>query len=425
MLTVSNKIFLKTATHQYNQPQYTQAPKQPKLKTLNKDIISFGYIDAPPPSKDLQLYRCIGVRELRALLKGETIEGHSYATSDPRGWAASNWHSGFGHNGRNLYFVTFKTGDKDFDTSDRRDSFVDTRYSVGDYNLSNVTNIRKGHSAHGELVYAEDFENAKKLDKQTKLQEIKRLLKDLKNLQNPTGVNKFLSKIAPKNTNTADEKEIRLVDIYDELGSYANEFPEIIEDLKPLSIKDDRSANLLIKVISDADRHEDLTFVRETLQKFLKNKFPIDETPVNFIKRHGSKEDVRLILDILKAGQNSEYSDIGLTLKKISTPQTHNLIKETYLSGNLDEQYALMDYFEEKPDNAEIARFTLDKYKDRQKNILDTSNYRHPALISMCIKFLEQSGSKADIHLLEEYTKERFSYANDEAADAIKKLKRK
>lgn len=295
MLYITNNILLKTLSRQSTTQQ---SPNSLKFKTENKDTVSFGYIDAPLPSKDLQLYRAIGQRELRALLNGQTIEGHSYATSDPRGWAASNWHSGFAHNNKNPYFVTFKTGDENFDIMDRRDSFADTRYSVGDYNLSNVQNIRKGHNAHGELIYSENFEYAKEIDKQTKLQEIKRLTNELKKLQIRNGINKFLSKIQFNNSETTDKKDIMRACIYDELGSYAKEFPNIIDELKPLSVNDDHCTNMLLNIIADVNRYEDLQFVREQLHKFAEHKFPVDDSSLRFIQKNGSEEDVDLILDI-------------------------------------------------------------------------------------------------------------------------------
>lgn len=378
----------------------------PKLKTLNKDTVSFGYIDAPEPPKDLQLYRCIGESELNALLEGKTMEHSKYATSDPKGWQANDWHNGFNSRKGKIYYITFKTGSENIDIRDRRDSLEDTRYGVGAYNLDNIQNIRKGHNAHGELVWAEDFENAKKSDKENKLKEIERLRNDLKELL-----------YCKPRCNSEIEK------ICDELGSYANEFPEIIDGLKPLLKNDNQCLNMLLGVISDADRPEDWQFVQNELQNFSDNGIRVDNIYlVDYIKKHASDEDVPIFLDIAKNDPNAR-GFIGNILKKIATQKSHSMIKEAYLSGDEHTQYNLIYYFEDKEDRADIARLTLEKYKKQQDEILNIGDYRNSALISECIQILEKHGSKDDISLLEEYAKESFSYANGDAVIAINKLK--
>lgn len=393
MLIMPNKISFKPITLQAK-----QLSNLPKLKTLNKDTVSFGYIDAPRPSKDLQLYRCIGESELNALLEGKTIGYGNYATSDPRGWGARNWHNGFTNHEKNTYFITFKTGDENFEMRDRRDSYEE-------YNLDNIQNIRKGHNVHGELVWAEDFENAKRQDKENKLSEIDRLINNLKEL-----------------SDTNDTNDTKINEIYDELGSYAKEFPNIIDRLKPISENNEEQTGLFFGVIADANRPRDWSFVKNKLQDFLNNDICIDINPLfSYIGRYAQEEDCSMLLDIEKNDKISiDY--LGSILNKFETPQSHSMIKERYLNGNTHTQYNLIDYFKGKEDRADIARFTLDKYKNQQDEILNVGDYNNSALISECVQILEKQGSKDDIPLLEEYTQGNSSYFNYEIKSAINKL---
>lgn len=389
MRITQNGIFFKPIF-----PPSKQILNQPKLKTLSKDTVSFGFTRDKKPSKDLQLYRCIGESELNALLKGETIDnGQIYTTSDPRGWFTSNWHNGFNYKKRNTYFITFKTGDENFYIEDRRDNSSDTRYVVRAYNLDNVQNIRKGHNAHGELVWAEDFENAKKLDKENKLREIDRLLNDLRKL-----------------SDTKDIDDEKIAEIYDELGYYAKEFPEIIDRLKPLSEHSDKLTILLFKAITDANRPDDWLFVKNKLQNFLNNDVCIDiDFLSGYIGNHATEEDIPMLLDIANSNK-LQNNYMGLALSKFEAPEIHSIIKDIYLNGNPLTQHNLLDYFGNKEDIKDIVKYTLEEYKNQQDEMTyryscENNSYENFELIQDCIFYLGRIGSKDDIPLLKDYEK--------------------
>lgn len=371
----------------------------PKLKQLNKDTITFTH--SFKPKSDLQLYRCIGESEFKALLNNETIN-FAYSTSDPKGWLASNWRSGFTNIGnKKNYFVTFKKFDNEEMIFDRRDDENDTRYLIDEYNLSNVESIRKGYNAHGELVYAQDFETAQKLDKINKQKEIKRLVDELKIIQ---------QKNCAKNGDIEIQKQKRIKEIYDELGSYAKEFGEIVDILKPLSSKDNETKKLLLEVIELADRQEDLPFVRKTLREFLDDDFSISSTYL--IYKYGTKDDIGLLLDISKSDKNEAY--VGCALAKLADEEHYSIIEQMYLSGTPKTQNDLIDYFKRLQDKGKIlkiARMTLEMYGVFQ-------NIMTPMVKYECFATLEKYGTMEDIPLLELYN-------NTNAKRAIEKIKQR
>lgn len=377
----------------------------PKIKTLNKDTISFGHLNEPIP-KDLQLYRCIGESEYKALLNGETIN-FAYSTSDPRGWEAWDWHNGFNAGKKDIYFVTYKTIDEDL-IMDKRDYAKDTRYMVDEYNLTNVKNIRKGYNAHGVLVYAENFESALNSDKKEKTKEINRLIGDIKATKKTLAlVRRTTSKTIQGKINSSEELEYKkLKKIYDELASYAEEFPDVVDKLKPVSKDDIYCKKFLPDVIRDANRQEDLQLARNILRELLDKNLPIDE--VVLIGEYGSNEDVDLLLDIAKSDKNKAWVDIALS--KIADTKSYPIIEDTYLNGNAKVQEKMIEFFEGK-DALKIARLTLEKYKNNKREITPYVKYH-------CFGILGRKGSLEDIPLLEKWD-------SFDAEEEIKKIKKR
>ena len=193
----------------YRKPINTSSKQ--KLHGLKQDTVSFGIFMGYLP-KDTQIYRCIGEEEYQKLLNNESISSSGFVTTNPQGWAATNWFDGFmpfnrGH--YNHYFITFKKN-RFSQIADFRDSIKDTKCKIfEDYSLDDIENIRKGNNAHGELVWAENFEEEKEKDILNKKETISWLI-DLYN----------------SNFSKIDKRKIK-----DELLSYQKEFPEIGEIL--------------------------------------------------------------------------------------------------------------------------------------------------------------------------------------------------
>ncbi len=419
MLTISNNITFKASSKKYSAPLHQNSTK---LNTLNKDTVSFGYINAGPVPKDIQLYRAIGKSEFDALFRGEVIEGHSYVTSDPRGWATQNWHNGHNHLDKDGYFVTFKTNRPNLDIMDRRDSLEDTRYSVGNYTLDDVANIRKGHTAHGELVYAENFETEKAKDIQNKKKEINRLVKIIQSQKEPSALQKCIDYIIKRDTSS--ERDAILVDAFDELGSYCKEFPEIVDNFKNTDFNDERKAYFVMQLVKDADRKDDLPFVRKYVAHCLDNDVKINDKVWSYFQKHGEHQDAKLLLDLVKNYDDKDL-DISSALKKLVNENDYPTIEKTFLDGDIKTKYCLIFLFKGTKDDVKMARHVLDLYKNDQETVLEEGDYKDKALISECMKIIQKSGTADDIKLVEPYAKHDYCYVNDDAKDAFKYLKKK
>ena len=149
---------------------------------------------------------------IKKLINNETISSSGFVTTNPQGWAATCWNDGFvpiNKGGYNYYFITFKKGRFD-KIADFADSAKDTKHRIYEnYSLADIENIRKGYNAHGELVWAENFEEEKAKDVSEKKSIISWLIGIL-NCNNPR----------------LDKRIVK-----DELLSYQKEFPEIVGNL--------------------------------------------------------------------------------------------------------------------------------------------------------------------------------------------------
>jgi|GEM_PF-5836998 len=200
ILNITNYLF-------NSQIQSNRSTTNLRLKPqLSKDTVSFKGRTYDNNNPNTQLYRGVGATEIKALCEGKTIEGVSYATSDPRGYRGCNWASGGGYG---EYYITFNKNKITF--RDHRDYDEDTRYLVNEYNLADVETIRKGQNNHGELIYSMDLENGKKNDILAKQKDIRDILVSLQS-----------GKL------TKEEKEASI----DNLKSYSKEFPMLNEAIE-------------------------------------------------------------------------------------------------------------------------------------------------------------------------------------------------
>lgn len=250
-----------------------------KIQSLQMDTISFGYLNKKVP-KDIQLYRCIGESEYQKLINGETISSSGYATSSPKGWQANGWNDGFtpSDSFSNCYFITFKTGRFE-DIIDKRDEEEDTRYGIyDDYSIEDISNIREGFNTHGELVWAENFEEAKEKDIKHKKEEITRLIKIIKNnYQN-------------------HNKE----DVIDELISYGKEFPEIVNLFKQcVDFSDNEQVNDFADIIASLSDDKFLSDFRKCMEYYL-NGYTPKERCFYYLMYHGDRTDLDSYLQIMK-----------------------------------------------------------------------------------------------------------------------------
>lgn len=159
----------------------------------------------------------------------------------------------------------------------------DTRYGIGSYFLEDVANIREGSNAHGKLVYAENFEDAKQEDLKQKKAEIYGL-KDI---------------IINSNDNNARELA------WDELGSYTNEFPKIIELMNPhMDFNNEADVNGYAFSILKADKKIYLPQFRECLKSYLREDIRMHKKVPYFLEKYVDNGDLPLVLDLIK---NKKY----------------------------------------------------------------------------------------------------------------------
>lgn len=265
---------------------YKLNTKQPQvLSQPNKDTVSFGYINIGPVPEDIQLYRTVGKSEVDVLLKGGKIPSGSYVTSNPKGWLGETWLRAFGSMNSEPYFITFKTNSLDpKGIKDRRDSLRDTRYGIGEYSLKNIANIRKGFNIHGELIYAENFEKAKKEDIRYKKAEINKLVESIeKRIEKEQKLISKLKNIFTKGKLTK-ENHVFFIETYIELASYAKEFPKIVDILRPIAEKSPHQNYYLMYVIKEAARKEDLEYVKSYINNSITNNEIVNDRAMEYVE---------------------------------------------------------------------------------------------------------------------------------------------
>ena len=362
----------------------------PKLQPLKKDIVSFGHFTPTEVPDDIQLYRCIGKEEYQKLINGEAVFSSGYATSDPKGWEARGWNDGFVPEDSNSeqYFITFKT-DRSFNVIDKRHSENETRYRIMDeYSLDDISNIRKGINTHGELVWAENFEEAKKQDIENKKSEISRLIKIL------------------KNRNIKCNKE----DVIDELISYRKEFPQIssmFEELADFSNSDD--VNNFARIICKLGNDNDLPKFRRCMESYLLG-VPAKEDVFTFLTCHGEESDLNMYTQIAEKNNfqpNNLYIDILANLSeekdyknivnRLDTDKPEDLVLLTHFYKRIDKTGKYLKEVEKTLLKCDKLRRTL-KFSDETNDADNLWN-----AIDICMHYLIKFGNKNSLSVIDLY----------------------
>lgn len=372
---------------------------KPSNYVSSGDVVSFGYLNCDIDD-NLQVYRSISQSELSKLLKGEKVHCKGYVTSDPRGWGALDWNSGYINNkSEPVYFVKFKKGC--LHLRDIRDHENDTRYGFsGIYSLNNVETIHIGANAHGEIVYASDFEKTVKEDKVKKISKIKHLINSI---------------------NTINDSSERKT-LFDELSSYCREFPEIVSEFSDkvdyLNTEDMLGFTTMINA-ADSDEH--LPLFRKCLHSYLLGVTPSNASLAYFI-RHGKKEDLSLIFDLLDSNIFNGFA-IGNLLASIADENDKNFILENLSSTNLSALTAKTVYFLSIFDGVDVDSFR-DIIQDVKLLVANCSSTERSYIVSECAGILGNFGDISDIDRLRPFydSNNPYGYPSLEVAEAIKSL---
>jgi len=357
-----------------------------KYKTLRHDTVSFGYLHEEVP-QDLQVYRCIGESEYKALLNGETIECGKYVTSSPMGWLSKNWNNGFIYNenkGKDVYFITFKIGK--LEITSRRDNEKDSRYGLwSEYTLDDISNIRKGFNTHGELVWAENFIEEKKKDVEHKKIEISKLMAKIE-------------------SNCSIEERKSAID---ELASYSKEFPQIVELFeKFVDYNNENDINDLVYLINKTDCDKFLPQYRKCLNS-IENGVAPHRNFYDFLKKYGSKEDLNTVLNLIKGKHFIEPMNLSQVLNNLTDDVDKDFIIKELNDNDMDNLIILSSFI--------LARDEDGRYSDIMDNILNKGYFFHKNLqeddnetedkinyiIDPCIKYMEKFNIKTAIGTME------------------------
>ncbi|MBO5446594.1 hypothetical protein J6A34_03710 [bacterium] len=334
------------------------------------------------------LYRAIGKSELDELLKPDGfIYGQKYTTGNPMGWGARDWASGFKHGQSDHYFVEFKPNNFDYtQIMDASDYNADSRFVItGGYSLNDVRVIREGTNSHGKIIWA-DSVDVKIEDASKKATSIFHLLKQITSTKNP---------------------EV-LDDAIVELSSYTKEFPQVITALLPRAVADKDFAYKLTYLIAKADDESYVDFIRGYYKDFLKNPedMKIHEMSLHYIAKHGSNEDLDLILSVMQKDKDIMYHTYGvpvyalseekdipklLDLIKTSTPRVQNGILNGFMCGTDDKL------------TSDIVRGILNQYSGLEASVVKRDNDLK-SLLATCVECMFKCGEKRDIPLFKKFT---------------------
>ncbi|MBQ9245700.1 hypothetical protein IJ182_05480 [bacterium] len=341
-----------------------------KLKSLDKDTVSFGF-NQGRVDPDIQLYRCIGQSEYDSLMAGERVLSSGYLTSDPKGWKAYNWNSGF-HDFKTEqnYFITFKKNH--LFVCDARDDEEDTRYVThSSYTLDDIDNIRRGTNVHGEMVYAENDEMIVQDIQQKKLA-IANLLSILKTSSNPTD----------------------RANAWDELISYSVEFPEIIlnlvKDIVDFNSQEDVYGYSTI--ITKYDSPEYMDEYRKCLHSYVSTDI-MPSVDFSYLMHHAQKEDLPDIMKIID--KEKIYSKpAAVILDRISD---EDYVINNLLEDNIKKLDILCYYLKDKNSDGKYNNlFSIILQKAQNIEIDPYSFTGGIAKDSVVRKCKEQLSSKSD-----------------------------
>lgn len=370
------------------------------LKPLLRDTVSFGYLYERPDS-NMQLYRSIGKEEFEKLISGEEVTRRSgYLTSDPRGWHARDWYSGFSfQNEDETYFVTFKPGKLAKRFMSAKDTSTDTRYQLHTgYSIDDVLNIRKGINAHGEIVYSENLERDKKIDQEIKKQEIARI----KNLLVST-----------------DNFEIKN-EAWTELKGYVREFPYIIDDVKDIVDFHDQAdvvgyADLISKVGRESDKSE----YGKCLKAYVEGLTP--SVDFSYLVKYAEDKDISSIMVLLDR-EHIYPEDVARVLNRLCDEQT--VIKD-FLKPDFKKLHVLTLYLSNKNKDGAYTDIYRQVLRIAQTIKADIYDYNYEKTVINSVNQLAVHGDINDISLIKNFCTEDKScfISYTVAKDTIKQIR--
>ena len=386
----TNLYSYKTNSNQYIKQSSIGSYTRPTLRYLQGDIICFKGIEQDAP-EDIQLYRCIGESEFQKLITGELISSSGYATSSPMGWQAKYWDSAFGARKKDSsYFITFKKCFKDI--MDRRDSEKDTRFSIEEkYSLKNIENIRKGINAHGEIVWAENFEKTKKEDVEVKEREINKLVG-----------------MCRQGIPSSKRKEIIA-----ELVSYTREFPNIVELYEPLvDYNKAEDVNNLAYLISEANDGKYLPIYRKCLDCYANGIEPNNKSYA-FLVKQGKREagDLDRIFNLIQNQKYNYTSDLCNALVNLTDEDEIETIVQKLNNNTPSYMNILSEYLLKKDSKGKFLKTVetlFAKTCNPSKEIEDSFDdfLENSCANTNCMRYLENFGNANTIIFLEKLCKE-------------------
>ncbi len=386
----------------------------PRFNTpLSADTVSFGYLHEDV-DQNLQVYRSISESEFKNLLKGDTFY-HKYVTSDPRGWDAGSWDSGYVHPNTKepVYFITFKTNV--LKITSRRDDEDDTRYGVYKYTINDVKDVRKGTNAHGEIVYAENLQEAKAVDKKEKEKRISEL-----------------ETIIESSTNQ-DEK----AEAWDELSSFASEYPSIVERMqKYVDYENEFDINNYAYLIQQSDKEEFKGEYNKCINTLLRKGMKIESWILHFYDKHAQLEDLDTLFQILESKKKKRYKYSHILSGLIENKEAQKIIFEKYKQHTNEDILVLVNCLQKRNEDGrytDVFRDILNHHVDvktRSDELEDDENededeyFIYSVILDKCSAELGKFGNKEDIKLLEKFIdKERpDSYPSIDIMYAIENI---
>jgi hypothetical protein len=250
------------------------------------------------------LYRAVDKAEVEALLRGDDVGTHKFVTTDPRGWGAKNWISGFASERRNTCFIQFKENwFDDFEVYNACDDSRDTRYILkNSYSLDDIDVIREGSNAHGKIIWAKSNDSVEK-DLNAKISEIFRILKRI----------------------MANKKDVVREDIY-ELSSYIKEFPTVASPLLERVAKDKKFAYEMMFLFEKSESYNYYPYVRNYIEAFSKKpkSCELNEYAIWYMGDHGSHSDLELIFDAMKKDSNRISHSYPYAISKLAEEEDYD-----------------------------------------------------------------------------------------------------
>jgi hypothetical protein len=402
-MRISPISYIANSVQNNTKNRYSKYLGNTRLMPLQNDTVCFKGGDKKTIGHQ-PFYRLIGKSEYQALINGESVRSSGYVTSDPRGWGAKSWDRAFGYvREENSYFITFKPN-QFTEIVDRRDNEKDTRYTIEEeYSLKNITNIRRGINAHGELIWAENLEESKR--------------KDISNKQE--NINKLIEEYFENN-----KKESKL-----ELASYTKEFPEIVEKFeKKVDYSNQDDVNNLAYLICRANSDKYLPEYRKCIECFKKDIFPNSEV-LSFYSKHGDTEDLDFVLDLIQEKKYDIYNDLSSALNNLAGNKDTPRVIEKLNNEDFGNLSILTGFLLKKDDNGGFLSLIESVFT----KICKPTKNEEEELFQSCtilngLEYFEKFGNKDSLKFLVEKIYPQKVFCKGDLADinhTIHKLSKK